>query len=206
MNEKRIKMKTRNVSVGHGCLPMTKSHNSCKTCSIEKPVGDAHIRFVVVHAYIRTDVQRSANLVGGITSTHIWLQTCNRNLPLVQNQTFHSLYLLPPLLHLSPPLLPLQPFSFLQSPKSTSSSLHQSLSSCRMQDKVSKFKHAFERVHDSERRPVIFQHCSKNSTTQREKISFFPKFHDSEKKDQFLSKIQRLREKISFSLKPKLNS
>jgi len=62
MNEKRIKMKTRNVSVGHGCLLMTKSHNSCKTCSIEKPVGDAHTRFWVVHAYIRTDVQRSANL------------------------------------------------------------------------------------------------------------------------------------------------
>jgi len=29
-------MKTRNVSVGHGCPPMTKYHNSCKTCNIAK--------------------------------------------------------------------------------------------------------------------------------------------------------------------------
>ena len=44
---------TRNVSVEHRCHPMTKSHNSCKTCNITKSniYSDFQIMFVTGYGY-----------------------------------------------------------------------------------------------------------------------------------------------------------
>ena len=57
-------MKTRNVSVGHGCPPMTKSHNSCKTCNIAKSNlnGHLHVMLVTVCGY----EQNPSRDVGGV--------------------------------------------------------------------------------------------------------------------------------------------
>jgi len=61
---------TRNVYVGHGCSPMTKSHNSCKTWSSAKSriYGHLHVMLVTVYRY----EQNPAMDVGGVVAHTIF--------------------------------------------------------------------------------------------------------------------------------------